>query len=190
MKNVTILNGIADDHYLDFENQLQEIKSKNKERFKLDCFTLRKMDIKYCCGCWSCWMKTPGECSQKDEMPQILRSIIHSDLTVFTTPVVMGFVSSHIKKVNDKMIPLVHPHIGIFGNECHHLKRYEKYPALGLMLLGESGQEAGKEDLTRENQSIITDIYKRMAINMKTELAFSIFSKGDAEVLENEINRI
>lgn len=190
MKNVTILNGIVDDHYMGFESQLEEFKIKNQGRFNLDCFPLRKMNIKYCCGCWNCWMKTPGECSQKDGMPEILRSIVHSDLSVFITPIIMGFVSSHIKKVNDKMIPILHPHIGIFGNECHHRKRYEKYPKLGLMLLDEDIPGSDNGIQTKENQDIITDIYKRMAINMKTQLAFSTFSKGDVEVLENEINRI
>lgn len=190
MKNITILNGIADENDRDFESQLEAFRDKNLGRFKIDCFTLRKMNIKFCCGCWSCWMKTPGECSQKDDMPEILRSIIHSDLTVFATPIVMGFVSSHIKKVNDKMIPLVHPHIGIYENECHHKKRYESYPKLGLMLLDENTSGSFVGNQTNENQSIITDLYKRLAINMKTQLAFSISGKSNVEVLENEINRI
>lgn len=184
MKRITILNGITDDKFLDFEKQLESLAVDRPEEVKIDCFTLRQMDIRYCTGCWSCWGKTPGECPLKDEMPKILRSAIHSDLTVFISPVVMGFVSKHIKKVSDRFIPLVHPYIGIFENECHHISRYDKYPKLGLMLLEEQDSDI------QSDVDIITDIYKRTALNLKSQFAFSVVSKGNVEVLENEINRI
>lgn len=190
MKKITILNGITDDKYLEFEKDLEEFCTKNEERFCINYFTLREMNIKYCCGCWSCWSKTPGECSQKDEMPEILRSVIQSDMTVFISPIVMGFVSAQIKKINDKMIPLVHPYIGIYENELHHKKRYRKYPKLGLMLLEDRDKETAVETAVNDDATIITDIYKRMAINLKTQLAFSVLSKSNMEVLVDEINRI
>ena len=143
------------------------------------------MDIKYCTGCWSCWIKTPGLCPHNDQMPEILRSVIQSDLTIFMSPVIMGFVSKYIKKVSDRIIPLVHPFIGIFNNECHHYKRYEHYPKLGLLLLTDAEKAAA--DTEQSDHEIITTIYRRMAINLRTELAFSAVSKGDAEVLKNEI---
>ena len=189
MKKITILNGITDDKFLDFEKQLDAFATDRSavdrlEEVKIECFTLRKMNIKYCTGCWSCWLKTPGECPLKDEMPKILRSVIHSDLTVFVSPVIMGFVSKHIKKAGDRLIPLVHPYIDISEKECHHISRYDKYPKLGLMLIEEQSNDA------RGNVGIITDIYKRNALNFKSKLAFSIVSNGSVEVLENEINRI
>lgn len=194
MKRATIINGITDDKYAYFENQIEAFKDEKREQIQLDYFTLRKMDIKYCTGCWSCWLKTPGECPLKDEMPQILKSFIHSDLTIFVSPIVMGFVSKYIKKVNDRIIPLVHPYIGIFENELHHLKRYERYPELGLMLLGDletSGlEENSNEEMVQHDYGIISDIYRRMALNLKTKLSFSVVSKGNMEVLENEMYRI
>lgn len=114
-------------------------------------------------------------------MPKLLESIINSDLTVFVSPIHMGFVSANIKKVNDKMIPLAHPYIEIFNGECHHIKRYDKYPKLGLLLIGNGSQ-------SKESHGLITGIYKRIAINMKTELAFSILSDGAIEEVEYAIN--
>lgn len=183
MKRITILNGITDDKFLGFEKQLEKLVVDHSQEVKIDCFTLRQMDIKYCTGCWNCWLKTPGECPLKDEMPKILSSVIHSDLTVFISPVVMGFVSKYIKRANDRLIPLVHPYIEIFKNECHHVSRYEKYPKLGLMLLEEQDSDV------LYDVNIITDIYKRTALNFKSRLAFSIVSEGSVEVLKNEINR-
>lgn len=184
MKRITILNGITDDKSTDFEKQLEMLVVDHSQEVKIDCFTLRQMDIKYCTGCRSCWLKTPGECPLKDEMPKILSSVIHSDLTVFISPVVMGFVSKYIKKASDRFVPLVHPYIEIYKNECHHVSRYDKYPKLGLMLLKEQNSDI------RCEAEIITDIYKRTALNFKSDLAFSIVSEGSVEVLEDEINRI
>jgi multimeric flavodoxin WrbA len=194
MKRISILNGITDDKYLNFEKQLEDFTGQNSEKLQIDCFKLRDMDIKYCTGCWSCWLKTPGRCPVKDDMPAILKSVVHSDLVIFVSPVVMGFVSKYIKKVNDRTIPILNPYIGIFENEFHHTGRYEKYPALGLMLLtgGVEGEEA-KEAVNgheRPNLDIITDIFGRMALNMKSKLAFSIANSGDMEVLANEMYRI
>lgn len=181
MKKITLINGIADNQYLAFEEKMEKLCSRNDGNVKYECFTLRNRNISYCCGCWNCWVKTPGECTFKDDMPEILRSIIRSDMTVFISPVVMGFVSAQLKKVNDRMIPLIHPYIGIYENECHHEKRYDKYPELGLILLDEKMH--GNEEL-----DVITDIYRRMALNMKTSLVFTGLNNGGLEVLENEVD--
>jgi multimeric flavodoxin WrbA len=181
MKKITLINGISDDKYLSFEEQLENMCGRSDDNVKYECFTIRKKKINYCCGCWNCWVKTPGECLFKDDMPEILRSIINSDMTVFISPVVMGFVSAQLKKINDRMVPMVHPYIGIFEEECHHQKRYDKYPKLGLILLDEKAQEI-------EEFSIITDIYKRLALNMKTGMMFTGLNNESLEVLENEIN--
>ena len=187
MKSVTILNGIKDDKYIEFEKNLKQFSDNCGNELSVDLFRLRDMDIKYCTGCWNCWVKTPGVCMHQDQMPDILRSIINSDLTIFLSPVVMGFVSKHIKKIGDRMIPLVHPYIGIFNNECHHLKRYKHYPKLGLVLLKDGDRGF---DLQNTDTEIITDIYSRMAINMKSSLQFSVVTTGDVEVLKNEINSV
>jgi len=43
---------------------------------KVNLFRTSKMKINYCNGCWSCWWKTPGECPQHDDMPEIYKSYI------------------------------------------------------------------------------------------------------------------
>ena len=179
MKQVTIINGMADDSYAAFEASLSLVLKQNNVQAQV--FLVRDMHIQYCCGCFGCWVKTPGKCIQDDDMPLLLKSIINSDLTVFISPINMGFVSSGIKRVNDKMIPLVHPYIGIFGGECHHFKRYDKYPKLGLILVDKKGY-------TQDVHETITAIYKRLAINLKTELAFSVMSQGSMEEIDYAIN--
>ena len=183
MKQITIINGLTDDSDLAFEQELGRTLDKHKDNIRCEVFHIRDMNINYCCGCWSCWVKTPGKCIQKDEMPKLLQSIIHSDLTIFVSPVLMGFVSANIKKINDKMIPLVHPYIDIFNGECHHIRRYDRYPKLGLILLDKQAQ-------SKDSHEIITAIYRRLAINMKTELAFSILTGGTMEEVDHALNHI
>lgn len=182
MKKVTIINGLAAENNQNFENDLNHFLAQNNDRFEFENFNPEEMKIKFCCGCWGCWLKTPGKCVQEDEMPRLLRSIIHSDLTLFISPIRMGFVSADVKKIIDKIIPLVHPYIEIVNGECHHRKRYDHYPKIGLILVD--------KDRNKESHNIITGIFQRLAINFRTELAFSILSDGNMEEIEHAINHI
>ena len=70
---------------------------------------LRDMDIRGCKGCWGCWVKTPGQCSHGDESELVCRGVIGSDMTLFASPITMGFTSALLKRATDKLIPLVTP---------------------------------------------------------------------------------
>lgn len=138
--------------------------------------------INYCTGCWTCWWKTPGECIHKDEMPLIYRNYLKSDLVLHFSPLEMGFISSKLKTVNDRTVPLVHPYVTLVEGESHHEKRYEKYPFLGLII---DPTTADEEDL-----QITKDLYSRMALNFKTELKIFTTIHKPMEELINEINHI
>lgn len=183
MKKISILNGLNDDRYEAFETDLKRRLDDQGGTLTYDFFNLRKMNIQYCCGCWNCWLKTPGLCSQKDDMPRILKSVIHSDLTLMISPIVMGFVSSHLKKVNDKMIPMVHPYIIIDKWECHHRKRYTHYPKMGLILLDDGPSKPKSAD-------IIKGVYERLALNLKSDLFFSVQTGENAEEAAYAISHI
>jgi hypothetical protein len=116
-------------------------------------------------------------------MPEILRRMIHSDLCIWVSPLRMGFVSALTKKAMDRIIPLVHPYIGIFEGEFHHLKRYDHYPKLGLILLGDT-------QIPTESHEIITGVFKRLGINSKGELAFSIATDGSLKEVEHAISTL
>ncbi len=146
-------------------------------------FDLTQMEIKSCIGCWGCWVKTPGECLIRDDMARVLEGIIQSDLTLFVAKPVLGYVNGTMKMAMDRTIPLVHPYIMLVQNECHHQKRYLKYPWLGLIL-----EDSG--DLDLEDRDIIEHLFQRYALNFKTEL--KMFRDTSATVMEvvNEINSI
>ena len=144
----------------------------------------REMDIRYCIGCFGCWIKTPGECSNAaDGTREVRREYINSDFVLFASPIIMGFTSALLKKAHDKLIPLIHPYLEFVQGEIHHLARYDKYPLMALLL--ERSKDTDEEDI-----EIISDIYRRDAINLKTSFCFTRLTDNPAEEVANEINRI
>ena len=176
-------------------NPKKNCKSYNRyikklvEGLKLDdheikMLTLINMDIKFCTGCWSCWWgPTPGECIFKDDSHTVCREYINSDLTIFISPIIMGFSSAILKKTQDKLIPLLHPYIEFVQGECHHIKRYDWYPKIGLILDKNPGTD--KDDI-----QITSDMFHRFALNLKTELAFVNLTEQRVEEVQDAVNHI
>ncbi len=108
-----------------------------------DLVLLRARDIAPCAGCFGCWTKTPGECVTADGALDVLRSYVGSDLVVYATPVTFGGYSSQLKKLLDRLIPVLDPRFTVVGGEVHHLRRYRRYPAIiGLGTLPSPDPEA------------------------------------------------
>jgi multimeric flavodoxin WrbA len=183
MKTI-ILNGNPKPDNTAFDDYLRDLTREMESRgHPIAVFTLREMDIKYCIGCFGCWVKTPGECFVKDDSFIICKEYINSDLVLFASPVIMGFTSALLKKVHDKFIPLIHPYFELVDREVHHLARYSKYPLMALLL--EKGKEVDQDDI-----DIITDIYKRDAINLKTSFSFVRLTSESIEEVADEIDHI
>lgn len=181
---IMILNGNPNAGNIEFDNYLKELSDLlESNNHAVTIFNLREMNIKYCTGCFGCWVKTPGECVVKDSSHGICREYIDSDLVLFASPVIMGFTSALLKKAHDKLIPLIHPYFELVQNEVHHLSRYGRYPLMGLLL-------AKDEDTDEEDIEIILDIYRRDAINLKTSLCFARLTNDSVEEVANDINHI
>jgi multimeric flavodoxin WrbA len=144
---------------------------------KLDLVTL---DLKGCTGCWNCWVRTPGECSKHDDSATICRAAVDSDLLLLASPIVMGFTTALLKRAADQMIPLVHPYFVVQGGEIHHRARYAHYPRFGLLLA--AGPDTDAEDI-----EITTAMWRRMARNMKSNLAFVAVANRAAEEVADEL---
>jgi hypothetical protein len=162
---ITILNGDLNPTTNSFSRKVEAYVEELRKSNRVDLFTLAQMDLHYCTGCWSCWWKTPGECAINDDAEIIFRSVINSDLVIFASPLIAGFPSSALKKIMDRLIVLLHPYIEIVNGECHHRKRYEKYPNLGLIL--EKEPDTDDEDI-----KLVKDIFDRLAINFHSKLVF------------------
>jgi multimeric flavodoxin WrbA len=128
---------------------------------------LRDISLRYCVGCWGCWVKTPGQCRSCDASLDMDRAVIQSDFTLWAAPLKMGFPAELLKTALDKHLPLIHPYVEVAYSEAHHLRRYPRSPRVGLLL----ENEATTDD---QDLQIIRDIHCRTAINFKTRLEFML----------------
>ena len=181
---ITILNGNPNADNVKFDNYLDTLSGLlESSKHPVTILKLREMDIRYCIGCFGCWVKTPGECTVADGSHDICREYINSALALFASPVIMGFTSALLKKAHEKLIPLLLPYTEFVQNESHHVSRYDKYPVMGLLL--EKDRDTDEEDI-----KIISDIYVRDAINLKTSFCFTKLTDDSVEEVANAINRI
>jgi len=65
----------------------------------------RKLNVKPCEGCFNCWVKTPGVCIHKDDMPAILPKIHGADIWVLATPLYVDGMTGPMKNMLDRIIP-------------------------------------------------------------------------------------
>ncbi len=99
---------------------------------------LRDMKIAPCRGCFTCWVKTPGLCVYRDDGDILCREFVNSSLVILAAPLVMGYPAASGKVAFDRIIPVVHPYLEDVDGEAHHMKRYDSYPRLALLLEKES----------------------------------------------------
>ncbi len=135
-----------------------------------EVLVLRDLHIRPCIGCFNCWVKTPGNCSIRDDAPEVSRKYIAADHVILASPLIMGFLSSLLKNTMDRNLPLVHPHLEEIDKEVHHKKRYDKYPVISFLLEKEASTD--EEDIV-----IASDIFRREAINVRSSLGFIRFTE-------------
>jgi multimeric flavodoxin WrbA len=175
---IVILNGNPSPSTFDI--YLAQLRSILEEAHAVTQLDLRDLSLRYCIGCWGCWVKTPGECSNRDDSHEMDRAIINSDFVLWAAPLKMGFPSELLKMAMDKHLPLIHPYMVVDHGEAHHRKRYDLSPRLGLLV--------EKEATTDERDlQIVTDIYCRTALNFKTRLEFSLTTETPAGEVASRI---
>jgi len=182
---IAILNGNPAADRAGFDDYLKNLSDLLESReHKVNTLRLRDMNLRYCIGCFGCWLKTPGQCSNApDDSNIVCREYINSDLVLFASPIIMGFTSALLKKAHDKLIPLLMPYIETYKSEAHHVSRYDKYPLMALLL--EEEDDTDKQDI-----DIISEIYRRDAMNFKTSFKFTKFTGDRFEEVADAIDNI
>jgi multimeric flavodoxin WrbA len=79
-----------------------------------------QLDIHPCLGDFNCWLKTPGQCHQQDDMQLVHPKLREADVWVFASPVYVWGVTGPLKNLMDRIIPLVEPFITIDQGHCSH----------------------------------------------------------------------
>ncbi|MBU4352920.1 MAG: NAD(P)H-dependent oxidoreductase [Nanoarchaeota archaeon] len=110
---ITILNGSPEPS--PFDAYLTQVKSSlEAEGHNVAQLDLRGLPLRYCVGCWGCWVKTPGECVTRDASIEMDRAVINADFVLWAAPLKMGFPSALLKMANDKHLPLIQKGFAFF----------------------------------------------------------------------------
>lgn len=104
-----------------------------------------KGDITPCCGCFGCWVKTPGICVCKDGYENMGELLSETEELVIVSRCVYGGFSPFVKNVLDRSISYVLPEFQIVDGEMHHKPRYENHIRMRILFYGEDITEWEKE---------------------------------------------
>ena len=90
----------------------------------VELFYTKKLDIKPCQGDFSCAIKNPGECFQKDDMQRLFPKFHKADIWVLATPLYVSGMTGPMKNLIDRLlIPMGNPGLELLNGRCHHTLR-------------------------------------------------------------------
>jgi multimeric flavodoxin WrbA len=81
----------------------------------------RDLDINPCLGCFGCWIKTPGQCVQKDDMAGLLHQLREADMWVFASPLYFDGPSGSLKNLMDRMTAFLRLPAEVRSGRSRHL---------------------------------------------------------------------
>lgn len=141
--------------------------------FEIEEKQLGRGDIHYCVGCFGCWVKKPGECVISDDIANINRAMMNSDVVVYLVPVVFGQFSANIKYALDRWLPNMLPFFQTRKDgSTMHPRRYESYPKQIMIGYG--------DDLSAEDAQLFIDINKKH----RSSVDVLIDDDSDSEIVE------
>ena len=139
---------------------------------------LEPEELKYCVGCFGCWVKTPGRCVLRDAMDDINRTAMNSDVVVYLAPLVFGQFSANMKSALDRWIPNILPFFIVRADgSTMHPARYAKNPRIVMIAYGDG--------LTAEDTDLFRDITTKHRQN-GVVLAYD----GDDEALSRALTAV
>lgn len=97
------------------------LKGSEKAGAIAEVVFLHEKRIGECTGCFTCWIKTPGTCVQKDDMGELIEKLKRTDLMILATPVYVDGMTGHCKHFLDRLLPLLDPHYEIRDGHFRHV---------------------------------------------------------------------
>ena len=165
---------------------LEAVEARLRERgYDVDTVDVAAARVAPCTGCGSCGLKTPGRCVVKDDMQDMFRQIVASDVLVLATPVRFGSYCAELKKVVDRFQPLMVPLYVVRNGEMHFQGRYDLPVLMGVGLVREAG-EAGAAD---GEADAFRFLIGRLAVNLDVAHAAAAFVGGDERLARAELDR-
>ena len=104
---ILVLNGSPKRDQSDTMHITRAFLEGMKEAAPQDIHIIHTIDrhIQYCTGCFSC-MRNGGTCIHDDDMKEILREILESDLLIMSFPLYCYGMPASLKAFLDRTLPL------------------------------------------------------------------------------------
>jgi len=127
MEKILAIQGSPRPKASNTEILLQEfLKGAQSQGAETETIYLKEKEIHPCIGCYTCWVKTPGTCVFKDDMPELLEKVLKSDVLVYATPLYNYNMTALLKAFQERLLPLLDPHLIKTGETYRHPHRYDK----------------------------------------------------------------
>ena len=143
------------------------LKGAREAGAEVETVLLQKKKIQYCIGCFNCWVKTPGVCVHKDDMPELLEKVRGADYLVIGTPLYVDNMTAQTKTFLDRMIPLADPHFELVDGHYRHPRRHGENPP-DVVLVSACGF------YERDNFDGLIDHMERMCRNMQSRFVGAV----------------
>lgn len=140
-------------------------------------------NIHPCCGCFKCWLKTPGKCVINDDYTSIPKLLKENDIFLIISEIKYGCYSSYIKNVIERSLGFLLPFMIKKINETHHIVRYKRHiPKIIFIGYG--------EDVSNDEKETFKEISKANAINLGAENNYICHIASDLSDIEKILKSI
>lgn len=122
---------------------MKGLDTKEKEEV-----TLKKLNIRPCTGCFSCWGKTAGQCVIRDDMDMLRLKIQMADIIIESFPLYFFGMPSQLKAMTDRCLPMMLPYGGGFDESGHilfHELRDKGMTKKKLVIISSCGYASAEE---------------------------------------------
>lgn len=177
--HIVILDGLDDDRFgHDYQYQ-KLVRHLSAVGHSPNRYNLVDLNPAPCCGCEHCRSVTPGACVHDDMIKELLGAVCRAELVVVLSPIVVGGLSSKVKRVIDRMMPLLTPYHRMVAGETHLRPRQKHFSF--MVVVGSGGSP--------EERKLFTSLAERNALNLACNGCAVCFLPGDdvCSVIEQAI---
>ena len=140
---------------------------------------LSSLNMHHCVGCFSCWIKTPGQCVIRDDAIHVYPLIAKSQNLMLVSRIVFGGFDTIMKTMLERALPIQQPFMRLHHGEIHHVQRNVAPKKATLLIYGQ---------YTEEEKQIFERLIKRNQYNMNFDTAHILFV--EESMLEKTIEMV
>ena len=134
---ILVLNGSPKRENSDTLHITRAFLEGMREQQPQEITTIHVIDrhIEYCTGCFAC-MRNGGTCVHDDDMREILKQILDSELLIWSFPLYSYGMPAHLKALLDRTLPLSSMTMRKVGDRYEHAGQADFSRLRYLMICG------------------------------------------------------